>query len=86
MITQPTCVHSVSAILQTKFKLYLLKYSMGPKVIKPFSWSIQLSMKFKLLINVKMPTIVEILKYISTFSRIDTSGFESKKSLYLSAF
>ena len=33
----------------------------GPKVIKPFSCSTQLSMKFFLLINVKMPTIVGIL-------------------------
>ena len=37
----------------------------GPKVIKPFQYSIQLSMKFILLINVKMPTIVGILTFIS---------------------
>ena len=33
----------------------------GPKVIKLFSYSTQLSMKFILPINVKMPTIVGIL-------------------------
>ena len=33
----------------------------GPKVIKKFSCSTQLSMKFFPLINVKMPTIVGIL-------------------------
>ena len=37
----------------------------GPKVIKLFSCSTQLSMKFILLINVKMPTIVGILTFIS---------------------
>ena len=37
----------------------------GPKVIKLFSCSTQLSIKFILLINVKMPTIVGILTFIS---------------------
>ena len=37
----------------------------GPEVIKLFSYSTQLSSKFILLINVKMPTIVDILTYIS---------------------
>ena len=37
----------------------------GPKVIKLFSCSAQLSMKFYLLINVKMPTIVGILIFLS---------------------
>ena len=36
-----------------------------PEVIKLFSCSTQLSMKFILLINVKMPTIVGILTFIS---------------------
>ena len=43
----------------------------GPEVIKLFSYSTQLSMKFLLLINVKMPTIVGILTFIST---IDTTS------------
>ena len=37
----------------------------GPEVIKLFSCSTQLSMKFSPLINVKMPTIVGILTCIS---------------------
>ena len=37
----------------------------GPKVIKLFPCSIRLSTKFILLINVKMPTIVGILTFIS---------------------
>ena len=36
-----------------------------PEVIKLFSCSTQLSTKFILLINVKMPTIVGILTFIS---------------------
>ena len=38
---------------------------LGPKVIKLFSCSTQLSMNFFLFINVKMPTIVGILTFIS---------------------
>ena len=41
----------------------------GPEVIKPFSYSIQLSTKFILLINVKMPTIVGILTFISMINK-----------------
>ena len=37
----------------------------GPEVIKLFLCSTQLSMKFFLLINVKMPTIVGILIFMS---------------------
>ena len=37
----------------------------GPEVIKLFPCSTQLSMKFFLLINVKMPTIVVILTFMS---------------------
>ena len=60
-------------------KLYLASnkrymYTPGPEVIKLFSYSIQLSTKFILLINVKMPTIVNILTFISmintTFERL----------------
>ena len=38
--------------------------SPGPEVIKLFSCSAQLRLKFILLINVKMPTIVGILTFI----------------------
>ena len=37
----------------------------GPEVIKLFLCSTQLSLKFILLINVKMPTIVGILTFMS---------------------
>ena len=37
----------------------------GPEVIKKNSWSTQLSMKFFLLIKVKMPNIVDILTFTS---------------------
>ena len=55
-----------------KLRLILEQYAMfvcmlcpGPKVIKHFSSSSQLRMKFILLINVKMLTIVGILTFIS---------------------
>ena len=53
----------------------------GPRVIKPFSYSTQLSTKFILLINVKMATIVGILTFISMkhvntpFERIQARNF-----------
>ena len=43
----------------------LLGLTSGPEVIKLFSYSTQLSTKFILRINVKMPTIVGILTFIS---------------------
>ena len=46
-------------------KVTLSKDCTGPKVIKIFSCSTQLRTKFILLINVKMPTIVGILTFIS---------------------
>ena len=53
--------------------------SPGPEVIKLFSYSTQLSTKFILLINVKMPTIVGILIFISmintTFERLKARNF-----------
>ena len=42
----------------------------GPEVIKHFPYSTQLSTKFILLINVKMPTIVGILTLISMINTI----------------
>ena len=57
----------------------------GPKVIKLFSCSTQLSMKFFLLINVKMPTIVGILTLMSGKNSIlDLS--EPKKAEFLDIF
>ena len=42
----------------------------GPEVIKLLSYSTQLSTTFILLINVKMPTIVGILTFISMINTI----------------
>ena len=51
----------------------------GPEVIQLFSSSNQLSMKFILVINVKMPTIVGILTFISmmntTSERLEARNF-----------
>ena len=49
---------SVSTVRHT------VKFKSGPEVIKLFSCSTQLSIKFFLLINVKMPTIVGILAFM----------------------
>ena len=46
-------------------QMHFTKIVSGPKVIKLFSYSTQPSRKFILLINVKMPTIVGILTFIS---------------------
>ena len=45
----------------------------GPKVIKLFSFSTQLSKIFIMLINVKMPTIVGILTFISMVNKTSES-------------
>ena len=53
-----------------------------PEVIKLFSCSTQLSMKFFLLINVKMPTIVGILTFLSGKNSIlGLSEFKKKAEL-----
>ena len=54
----------------------------GPEVIKLFSCSTQLSTKFILLINVKMPTIVGILTFISMINTTYESFESKKKSVY----
>ena len=48
-----------------KYKRSRSFFEPGPEVIKLFSCSTQLSMKFFLLITVKMPTIVGILTFMS---------------------
>ena len=60
-------IHSwASVIFKTDFSnAPMNEISPGPEVIKLFSCSTQLSTKFILLINVKMPTIVGILTFIS---------------------
>ena len=57
----------------------------GPEVIKLFSCSTQMSMEFFLLINVKMPTIVGILTFMS--GKIAFSAYLSlKKAEFLDIF
>ena len=53
--------------------------SSDPEVIKNLSCSTQLSMKIFLLINVKMPTVVGILTFMSRKNNI-LSLSEPKKS------
>ena len=47
------------------YSIIAVECNSGPKVIKLFSCLTQLSMKFSLLINMKMPTIVGIFIFIS---------------------
>ena len=56
----------------------------GPEVIKLFTCSTHLSMNFILLINVKMPTIVGILTFISMINT--TSERLKARNLHLSIF
>ena len=58
----------IRPLISYKLSFFQDKYakeSSGPEVIKLFSCLTQLSMKFFLLINVKMPTIVGILTFMS---------------------
>ena len=62
--------------------MYYLSQIPGPEVIKLFSCLTQLSIKFILLINVKMPTIVGILTFISRMNTTYDSHKARKKSLF----
>ena len=57
----------------------------GLEVIKLFSWSTQLSRKFIMLINVKMPTIVGILTFISMINT-PSESLKAKKVFIFSFF
>ena len=62
------------------FKAYAIGTKIsGTEVIKLFSCSTQLSTKFILLINVKMPKVVDILTFISMIY----TTFESLKPRYV---
>ena len=61
--------------------LCLIAREPGPKVIKLFSYSAQPSMKFIMLINVKMPTIVVNNSMINTTSE----GLKARR-VYFSVF
>ena len=76
MYLKNNATHTITLIYS---ELHLTKYNVcfeknarkvllllaGPEVIKLFSCSTHLSMKFFWLINVKMPTIVGILTFMS---------------------
>ena len=50
----------------------------GPKVIKLFSCSAQLSMKFFLLINLKLPTVANSFKlYIAEHENFSSNKYEN---------
>ena len=57
----------------TSKKVFSWCLSSCPEVIKYFSYSTQMSMKFIILINVKMPTIVGILTFISMINTTSDS-------------
>ena len=70
------------ATCKQNVQLFILRKCIGPEVIQLFSCSTQLSTRLILLINVKMPTIIGILTFISMINATS----ESKKLLYLSVF
>ena len=57
-------------------------FKTGPKVIKLFSRSTQLSKKFIMLINVKMLTIVGILTFINMLNTTSGSLKARKVSIF----
>ena len=61
-------------------------HTSGPEVIKLFSCSTQLSMNFFLPINVKMPTMVGILTFMSRKISILSLTESEKKTEFLDLF
>ena len=55
----------VKALQRTAIRPHKEQATPGPEVIKHFSCLFQLSIKFSLLINMKMPTIVGIFIFMS---------------------
>ena len=66
-------------------ELYVTFRKPGPEVIKLFLHSTQLSMNFFLLINVKMPSVVAILTFMSGKNNI-LGLCEPKKAEFLDIF
>ena len=56
--------------IKGSFEIFGATGKPGPEVIKLFSISTQLSMKFIMLINIKMPTTVGISVFISRINII----------------
>ena len=65
---------------QSVWMWFMLRHVLksGPEVIKLFSYSTQLSMKFFMLINIKMPTVVGILIFISRKNFMLSSALQEK--------
>ena len=59
------CAGELGLRIETSSIVQHLPRKTGPEVVKRSSSSTQMNMKFILLINVKMPTIVGILTFIS---------------------
>ena len=68
---------------ENELKFYNLEAR--PEIMKLFPCSTQLSTKFILLINVKMPTIVGILIFINIINTT-SERLKAKKLLYLLVF
>ena len=75
--------HRLFLIFLTFVKVHAGPDKSGPEVIKEISCSTQLSMNFFLLINVKMPTIVGILTFMSWKNSIIVLPKPEKKFNFL---
>ena len=58
------CISDLKILIGDSTLSLMPLWNPGPDVIKHYSYSSQLRLKFILLINVKMPTIVVILTYM----------------------
>ena len=63
-----------------RYQIYSPIHRPGPEAMKKISCTIQLSLNLNMLINVKMPTIVGILTFISM---INTKSESLKASKHL---
>ena len=75
-LQQCFCCHVTVNVL---FRYVIVAFP-GPEVIKLFSCSTQLNTKFILLINVKMPTIVGILTFISMINTTSERDLKQETS------
>ena len=71
-----------TSAVESTWKVVSWLWESGPEVIKLFPCSTQLSMKFFLLLNVKMPTIVGILTFMSRKNSILSLSEPEKCWLY----
>ena len=79
-----SCISLASANATSQTGFLQLSY-LGPEVIKLFSCSTQLSKKFFPLTNVKMPTVVGILTFMTGKNRI-LGLCEPKEAEFLDIF